>query len=88
MREVMIKETVYCDVCENIIPFGEQSYVCEKCGIDICESCSRDIEIGIVCSECYKQFEGYMREIDNIERESEARIKNIMDKIRDMIDDE
>lgn len=88
MREVTIKETVYCDVCKNIIPFGKQSYVCEKCGIDICESCAHDIEIGIVRSECYKQFDGYMREIDSIERESEARIKNIMDKMRDMIDDE
>ena len=88
MREIMIKETVYCDVCGDIIPFEEISYNCEKCGIDICESCARDIEIGIVCSECYKQFDGYMREIDSIERESEARIKNIMDKMRDMIDDE
>ena len=43
-----------CDFCNNPIYKDEQ---CEKCGLDLCDSCAKIINDKRLCPECYKEKE-------------------------------
>lgn len=73
-----------CEIC-GFEKHNCSYHKCQICGKTICDYCLRRPRGLTLCPECTKELHLYIKEINDIEDECDARIAIVDEKIRELV---